>query len=593
MSKSPKTTALLVGLTHVDPARYDGWNGRNGCVGCVADVINLSAVLGRFGWQTEQLLDDEATVASVLTRLGTIVDQAESGDCVFFYYSGHGGQTKDRNGDENDELDETLICFDGQLVDDHLNDIWLSAKEGVRIYMIADSCNSGTNFKMGPGGFPGVAPQAKLRAISTAKDLTSGQQRLKARLLHLGGCRDGGTSMGLQDGGVFTKRLVAHMNDGFAGTWAELYKKVRDEVSDSQDPAINLYPEKDNTLDHEPCFRPVATKKPAKAAKAVPASDTAAGSIPESLLPLPEGVEMLRRIDLAAAARADAQNTGTRGKGIKLVAEGDSWFDFKILPDVIDWLERDYNYDIENVAQGGACVYEMAYGPDDDSLFDIFGRDASQLEEVVKKIREHKPRAFLLSGAGNDFVGPEFILTIHHAAARKSGVNQRVVDALFEDDVEPGLRRIVETATAAARGAGLGDIPVIMHGYDYAFPDGRAAVNLGFKKIGPWMHPSFSMKGYPYNNDNDLAARRRLVSAMIDSVYRMIGRIKGSYPNVSIVDVRGTLLTRHDWHDELHPSRDGFKKVAAKFHQVITSAIGTSGAPGQRGELPGPPENPV
>jgi hypothetical protein len=306
--------------------------------------------------------------------------------------------------------------------------------------------------------------------------------------------------------------------------------------------------------------------------------------------PIWEGVEMLQRIDRAAAAREAATRSGTRGNGIRLVAEGDSWFDFKIEPDVIDWLRRDYGYDIKNVANAGACVYEMAYGPDDDSLWDAFGRDASQLEEVVRKIREHKPKAFLFSGAGNDFVGPEFILAIHHASARRSGVNRGVVDALFKDEVEPGIRRVVETAIAAARGAGLGNIPVILHGYDYAYPDGRAAVNLGIKKVGPWMHPSFAVKGYPYKNDSDLQVRRQLVATMINTVYEMLERIRASYPNVRVVDVRGALPARSDWHDELHPTGKGFQKVAARFHQVIGQALGTRGADTRGGEtLPGPP----
>jgi hypothetical protein len=588
MPPPQKQTALLVGLTHIDPDSHDGWNGRNGCVGCTADVINLGAVLEKRGCKTGRLLDGEATVAAVITRLGSVVEQAESGDCVFFYYSGHGGQVADHNDEEKDEMDETLICHDGHLIDDQLNDIWLNAREGVRIHMILDSCNSGTNYRVDPGGFPGVAPQAKLRAVSTARYLATDSRSMKARMLHPGGCRDDGASMGLADGGVFTKRLVAEMNAGFAGTWAELCKIVRAAVEDTQDPASNLYPADNNMLNSETAFSPAAAA--AVRTPEPPAPETAAATHDPGDFPLPDGEMMLRRIDLAAISREQGARSGTRGNGIRLVAEGDSWFDFKIEPGVIDWLERDYGYAITNVAKGGACVYEMAYGPDDDSILDAFGRDASQLEEVVRNSREKKPKAFLFSGAGNDFAGPEFILAIHHAAAKKSGLNRGVVDALFREYLEPDIRRVVETATAAARGAGLGSIPVILHGYDHAFPDGRAAVNLWIKKIGPWTHPSFAMKGYPYRNDADLTIRRRIVSSMIDGVYQMMDRIKADYQNVTVVDVRGTLPTRKDWHDELHPSRDGFRKVAALFHQAITKALGNRSG-GTRGE-PTPPEPP-
>ncbi len=286
-----------------------------------------------------------------------------------------------------------------------------------------------------------------------------------------------------------------------------------------------------------------------------------------------QGEAMLKRIDQAIAAREKESRVGTKARAIRLVAEGDSWFDFKIAPDVIDWLRKDHSYDIVNIAKGGACIYEMAYGPDNDSIFDIFGRDASQLEEVVKKIREHQPQAFLFSAGGNDFVGPEFILTIRHALAKKSGVNAPLVDALFREDVEPGFRLVIETVIAATRQQGLGDIPVILHGYDYVFPDGRAALNLGIKKIGPWMHPSFELKGYAYKKKSDLDLRRKIVGTMIDTIYEMLHRLKADYPNIHIVDVRGTLPSPSEWNDELHPTAAGFRKVASRFNEVIKRAL--------------------
>ncbi|MGV3756395.1 MAG: caspase family protein [Verrucomicrobiota bacterium] len=587
--------ALLVGLTHVDPHWYDGWDGRNGCAGCAIDVMNLDRVLTSKGWSTTHLLDNQATVGAVLERLGTLAARAEAGDSIFFYYSGHGGQERDRNGDESDGQDETLVCYDGQLIDDRLNEIWLSCASGVRLYMISDSCNSQTNYRLAPGNTNGTFPKAKLRAISTAQGVDKGPQQIRAQMLHLGGCRDGSTSMGLADGGVFTKAIVKEMDAGFSGTWKELHRRAADEVSDSQDATISLYPAEGNTMDGEKAFDPgsgtvaTAAKKNARPAR----RDAAAPEVTTDPPAANAGEEMLRRIDRLIAAREAAASTralsARRGPGTRIVAEGDSWFDFKIRPDVIDWLERDYDYDIENLGKGGACIYEMAYGPEERGMFDFFGKDATELENLVKAIREHKPHVFLFSAGGNDFVGPEFIMTIHHALARKSGVNRGVIDALFKDDVEPGFRMVIETATAAARQAGLGDIPVILHGYDYAFPDGRSAVNLVVKKIGPWMGPSFSMKGYPYENEGDLAVRRRMVSAMIDAVYIMLERLKADYSNIHIVDVRGTLRSRSDWHDELHPTGEGFRRVAALFHQVIENALGRGG--GNRGPAmpPGPP----
>lgn len=576
-----------MGLTRVDPAAYGGWDGTSGCWGCAADVSNMKNLLEARGWEVTALIDGQATGAAVKQGLERLAAESQAGDSALFYVSAHGGQEANQPDDtddiEFDGQDETLVCYDGQMRDDVLNDVWLSFRAGVEIFMLSDTCNSGTNYK----GLPMVSP-VPTPVVPIADRAVI--EEMRAKLLHMGGCRDTKTSTGQSLGGVFTLSIVRAIEGGFSGNWEELYARVRSEVSETQDPAINLYPEKNNTLGNRKPFIPRAGSRDGSSGPAASVSQVSSGT-------LGEGEEMLRRIDRTLAARESATRSAPRGNGVKLVAEGDSWFDFSPLaPDIIDWLKKDYGYDIENLAKAGACVYEMAYGPDDDSMWDVFGRDPSQLEEVVKKIRSHRPQGFLLSGAGNDFAGPEFIMTIHHARARKSGVNQGVIDALFQADLEPAFRLVIETVTAAAQQAGLGTIPIFTHGYDYSFPDGRSAANLIVKKIGPWMHPSFEAKGYPYKNDQDLAVRRELVKVMIDGVYKMHGRLASSYPNLKVVNVRGALPNRGDWHDELHPSKDGFKKVASLFHAEIRKVLGARAVPQPDSRstfavgLPGPPD---
>lgn len=51
-----------------------------------------------------------------------LVRDAQPHDSLFLHYSGHGGQTKDLNGDEVDGLDEVIFPVDykwtGHIVDD-------------------------------------------------------------------------------------------------------------------------------------------------------------------------------------------------------------------------------------------------------------------------------------------------------------------------------------------------------------------------------------------------------------------------------------------------------------------------------------------
>lgn len=62
---------------------------------------------------------------------------------------GHGGQTEDTNGDEEDGYDEVIYPVDfrqvGHIVDDQMHDIMVrSLQPGVRLTAIFDSCHSGT-----------------------------------------------------------------------------------------------------------------------------------------------------------------------------------------------------------------------------------------------------------------------------------------------------------------------------------------------------------------------------------------------------------------------------------------------------------------
>jgi len=71
---------------------------------------------------------------------------SNKGDSLFFLYSGHGTCTIDLNGDELDGQDEMIVPLDFSVIsDDLLNQIIMSnLKEGVKLFMMFDSCFSGT-----------------------------------------------------------------------------------------------------------------------------------------------------------------------------------------------------------------------------------------------------------------------------------------------------------------------------------------------------------------------------------------------------------------------------------------------------------------
>jgi len=165
-----KKIALLVGVgDYIYLRRQDDTESRlpaGDLRGPARDVVALKELLTkRFGFQEADIqvvLDQEATEENVRQALHRLVQRAEAGDVVLFYYSGHGSRRLESNyqkkaeRDEADGWDETLVCADDnraqggyqgyrQLVDDELDQVFraLRAKTD-NVIFISDSCHSGT-----------------------------------------------------------------------------------------------------------------------------------------------------------------------------------------------------------------------------------------------------------------------------------------------------------------------------------------------------------------------------------------------------------------------------------------------------------------
>ncbi|WP_029890690.1 caspase family protein [Polycyclovorans algicola] len=101
------------------------------------------------------LLDAEATRAGILNAIDDwLIKGTQSGDRVFLHFSGHGAQTPDLNGDEEDGLDEVLVAYDARvnraerrlenvILDDEI-EVILKRLEGRIVTVVIDACHSGT-----------------------------------------------------------------------------------------------------------------------------------------------------------------------------------------------------------------------------------------------------------------------------------------------------------------------------------------------------------------------------------------------------------------------------------------------------------------
>lgn len=248
-----------------------------------------------------------------------------------------------------------------------------------------------------------------------------------------------------------------------------------------------------------------------------------------------------------------------------LVAEGDSWFDYP-LHDVLSNLEDIYGFDVESVAHKGDTVEDMAYS---EGQLDAFAR------RVEKLLRSGiRPRAILLSGGGNDIAGDEFAILLNHAASSISGLNESIVAGVIDQRLRDAYATIISAITSICTVLTGQPVPIIVHGYDYAVPDGRGFAGGWGPLPGPWLEPGFRRKGYDYET---LSITKPIVANLIDRFNLMLGGLAGKSPfaHVYYLDLRNTLSSgskyKDSWANELHPSSEGFEAVTARFASLIAT----------------------
>ena len=257
--------SLHIGLNRVDPAHYDGWDGA--LTACEFDARDMEAIAESCGFETRTLMTAEATADAVLTAISEAADELSEGDLFFCSYSGHGGQVPDRNNEgEADRTDETWVAYDRQIVDDELYVQWAKFAPGVRIFVLSDSCHSGTVSRRIDDEVPdpvstrekAAAESPRYRAMprdvmvatyranaemydDIQKQVPGSEQAdPKATVLLISGCRDDQLSLDGFSNGLFTENLRAVWGDGaWEGGYPEFRDTIRARMPEQQQPNYN------------------------------------------------------------------------------------------------------------------------------------------------------------------------------------------------------------------------------------------------------------------------------------------------------------------------------------------------------------------
>jgi metacaspase-1 len=254
--------SLHIGVNKVDPDHYNGWEGT--LRACEFDAEDMRMLASARGFTSSILLTKEATAAAVEAGIAKVADRLVEGDIFFLSYSGHGGQVPDLNSDDDaDDKDETWVLYDRQLVDDELYALFGRFRAGVRIFMLSDSCHSGSVARdIFDAAIPHVVERAmvdapKPRTKELPLEVQNGtnranaaeydriqqenesgeQQEIRASLLLISGCQDNQLSLDGDRNGLFTQQLLSVWDGGaWAGGYPSFHKAIGARMPPTQSP---------------------------------------------------------------------------------------------------------------------------------------------------------------------------------------------------------------------------------------------------------------------------------------------------------------------------------------------------------------------
>ncbi|MGC1428092.1 MAG: trypsin-like peptidase domain-containing protein [Albidovulum sp.] len=234
-------------------------------------------------------------------------------------------------------------------------------------------------------------------------------------------------------------------------------------------------------------------------------------------------------------------------QGLRIVSEGDSWFQYPfLLKDTIDHLFDEY------------AIYSL--GAAGDLVSSMLAQD-----EIMGAIRAERPHVLLLSGGGNDLLGDGRLATALHpfAAGRPAADYPNAQFAARLGEVLGIFRKIFTGITAE-----FPTLKILCHGYDYALP-----------AKGRWLGKPMEKLGI-----KDTALQAAIVQVMIDRFNAGLVALAAEFPGqVFRVNCCGA-VPAEEWRDELHPNRPGFARVAAKFRGLIDNLTQTDESFARKGE---------
>jgi hypothetical protein len=253
------------------------------------------------------------------------------------------------------------------------------------------------------------------------------------------------------------------------------------------------------------------------------------------------------------AGRESVTALAAANRPLRVLAEGDSWFNyppFEPRGGLVKRLKRLLGVPILDLSTAG------------DEVRNMLGVEQRKL--IATHLENGSPAGgawdcFLFSGGGNDIVGNPMALWIRPyvaAATPETLIHQSRFEAALAI-VRAGYEDLIELRNTLSPNTEL-----VFHSYDFAIPDGRGVCGaFGRYLYGPWMWPTFEVRGYP-----TYTVAFPVVKEMLRQFAAMLAQLAATHRGITFVDTQNTLRqVPSAWHNELHPSDAGYDTVAGKI----------------------------
>jgi hypothetical protein len=241
---------------------------------------------------------------------------------------------------------------------------------------------------------------------------------------------------------------------------------------------------------------------------------------------------------------------------------GDSWFQYP--PDPID-----LNKQLAKIFKGTLFLNDGMARRDSASW-------KRGLGDVRREIGTYAFDAILLSNGGNDVVGDELFEFVKTPSQPQSAgtapwgqIPPDVFDYVrletFQHALEYAIKDFKEVVQNRDQ---LSPKSIIyVHTYDYIYPDGRP-FKLGPITVGPWVKPAFEQVGLV-----DSVRQKIVTDWLLQQFARELKAFVSQNANMRLVYSLGTLISKKQWQNEIHPTEAGFRKIAKECWAPLLSGV--------------------